>query len=329
MATTLAPLLFALAAWACTRYPAFVFSAFIVVSFFTLNSGLSLLNRWALGVHGFRFPLAMTALHMLFGSFALSPVMLLRSHYREAHERILTGNGRALALIGATNAVQIAANNASLALIELSLNQIIRAFGPVIVAVLAVVIEGKRTTSVQSAALVCVSCGVALTVFRASQPEEEAGSSHMLGALLVMASIAMQSLVLSLSGRIMGGVKLDGFQMAFYSGPVGFVALAPFVSIEWAMLLDALADEPAACLGFLLGSSLMAVAYNVVVFQSSKTLSSVGTAVLANMKIVVLVALSAILLGEMSTWTARRLIGMVLAFGGTMAYSYLKMQQPK
>ena len=168
---------------------------------------------------------------------------------------------------------------------------------------------------------------MALTVFRVSQPEQSGDPSHVLGALLVMASIVMQSLVLSLSGRIMGGVRLDGFQMAFYIGPVGFLTLAPFVSTEGGLLLAALADEPVASLCFLIGSSCMAVAYNVVVFQSSKTLSSVGTAVLANMKIVVLVALSALLLGEMSSWSARQLLGMVLAFGGTMAYSYLKMQK--
>ena len=78
------------------------------------------------------------------------------------------------------------------------------------------------------------------------------------------------------------------------------------------------------CLGFLLGGSVLAVAYNVVVFQSSHTLSSVGTALLANLKIVLLVMLSAIFLGEMSTWIARQVIGMVLTLGGTMAYSWLK-----
>ena len=65
---------------------------------------------------------------------------------------------------------------------------------------------------------------------------------------------------------------------------------------------------------------------NAVTFQSSHTLSSVGTAVLANMKIVVLLALSALLLGEMSNWSARQVGGLVLSLGGTMAYSWFKLQ---
>ena len=43
-----------------------------------LNSMLNLMNRWALGLHGLRFPLFMTACHMIFGSCALSPLMFLR-----------------------------------------------------------------------------------------------------------------------------------------------------------------------------------------------------------------------------------------------------------
>lgn len=315
---TLAPLVFALVMLVHRHHPTTLFQAFIVVCFLSLNSALSLLNRWALGVHGFRFPLAMTALHMLFGSFALSPLMLLRPQYSDAHREIVGQHGRTLSLIGALNALQIAANNASLQSIELSLNQVIRAFGPVIVAVLAAGIEGKRTSAPQAAALVAVSVGVVCTVFKSTD-----GSVG--GMLLVLLSITMQSLILSLSGRLMGSTKLDGFQMAFYMGPVGFLTLAPFAGrTEAGTFLHALSSEPAACLGFLLGSSMMAVGYNVVVFQSSKTLSSVGTAVLANLKIVLLLTLSAVLLGEMSAWSARQVVGVLLTFGGTMAYSYCK-----
>ena len=89
-----------------------------MVSFFALNSGLSLLNRWALGFHGFKMPLAMTALHMLFGAFSLSPIMLLKASYRDAHREILRRNGRALFAMGIINALQIAANNASMETID-------------------------------------------------------------------------------------------------------------------------------------------------------------------------------------------------------------------
>ena len=42
-----------------------VFACLLITAFLGLNSGLSILNRWALGVHGLRFPLIMTAMHMV------------------------------------------------------------------------------------------------------------------------------------------------------------------------------------------------------------------------------------------------------------------------
>ena len=50
-----------------------------------LNSFLNLLNRWALGLYGLRFPLIMTSCHMIFGSAALAPMMLMRDDYAARH----------------------------------------------------------------------------------------------------------------------------------------------------------------------------------------------------------------------------------------------------
>ena len=55
-------------------------------SYLGLNSFLNLLNRWALGLYGLRFPLVMTASHMIFGACALMPMMMLNSSYRAKHQ---------------------------------------------------------------------------------------------------------------------------------------------------------------------------------------------------------------------------------------------------
>ena len=106
---------------------------------------------------------------------------------------------------------------------------------------------------------------------------------------------------------------------------VAFLALLPFALYHEAEPFSAaLVREPRVSLGFLLGSSLLAVSYNVTVFQSSKSLSAVGTALLANVKIVILFVLSALILGEMGAWRAREWIGCALSLGGTALYSRLK-----
>ena len=70
----------------------------------------------------------------------------------------------------------------------------------------------------------------------------------------------------------------------------------------------------------------LAVAYNIVIFQSLKTLSSVGTVVLGNVKIVLLIALTAMLLGELQSWTTVQIVGCVATFGGSALYSFLRWQ---
>ena len=89
-----------------------------------LNSLLNLMNRWALGLHGLRFPLFMTACHMIFGSCALSPLMFLSPKYADKHMDVLQNDWKGLVTIALMNGFQIACNNASLTVMELSMNQV-------------------------------------------------------------------------------------------------------------------------------------------------------------------------------------------------------------
>ena len=100
------------------------FLAALVCAYLVLNTGLSLLNRWALGVLGLRFPILMTSTHMIFGAWALTPMMTLSDAYAVEHRGVLRGQWRGLAAVAVLNGVQITANNASLAVMELSLSLI-------------------------------------------------------------------------------------------------------------------------------------------------------------------------------------------------------------
>ena len=73
----------------------------------------------------------------------------------------------------------------------------------------------------------------------------------------------------------------------------------------------------------------MAVVYNVVLFQAVRTLSSVGTAILGNVKIILLLVLSSTLLGELGGWSANQYLGCLLTFLAAFAYSYIKNTQAK
>lgn len=139
----------------------------VVALYLSLNSALNLLNRWALHSSGFSFPLVMTASHMFFSVICLAPVLLRSLHYRAKHVEVMESFSilRGLAVVGLFNGLQIALNNASLMFIELSMNQVIRAFIPVIVALFSVCIEYKVPDRRQAVALFAVSIGVVIAVF--------------------------------------------------------------------------------------------------------------------------------------------------------------------
>jgi len=298
----------------------FLFAVFIIMMYLCLNSFLNLLNRWALGLYGLKFPLIMTSAHMIFGSTALSPMMFMSESYAARHATVLANDWKGLAMVAVMNGVQIACNNASLTVMELSMNQVIRASIPVLVAVLAVCIEGKVPSSKEVACLFVISLGVMLAVWEESR-------NAMLGIMLTLASTVMQSIQMSLSGKVMSGRsgKLDSFQMTFYTGPVAFVTLLPFAIItEFHTFATSLSERPTATVGFLLGSCCVAVVYNVVLFQAVRTLSSVGTAILGNVKIVMLLFLSSLLLGELGGWSANQYLGCLLTFLAAGFYSYIK-----
>jgi drug/metabolite transporter (DMT)-like permease len=257
---------------------------------------------------------------MIFGSTALAPMMLMRDDYAARHATVLANDWKGLATIAVMNGFQIACNNASLTVMELSMNQVIRASIPVLVAILAVCIEGKVPSKSEVVCLFVISLGVMLAVWEESR-------NAVLGIILTLISTVMQSIQMSLSGKVMSGKsgKLDSFQMTFYTGPVAFVSLAPFAfASEYTVFAEMLSLRPTATLGFLLGSCCVAVVYNVVLFQSVRTLSSVGTAILGNVKIVLLLFLSSLLLGELGGWSANQYLGCLLTFVAAGFYSYIK-----
>ena len=367
-----------------SRLARFLFAAGVVCTFICLNSALSILNRWALGVAGgLHIPLLMTASHMIFGAFALAPLMILHDGYARTLLAEARSRARALVLIALMNALQIGLNNASLVCIELSLNQarallrkppqppaphtrptpslcsslngcpllklpssahtldvrpaalplpppvalplavqVVRAIGPVVTSALLVCLEGKVPDHREAVCLLLISGGAATTVYSGF------GSSTAVGVGLTASSTLAQCLQISISGRIMQGRgqqlgKLDAFQMTALTGPLAFVALLPFaLYYEFGVFSAALAMQRARVLGFLLGSCLLAVAYNVTLFQALATLSTIGASILGNVKIVLLLLLSALILGELRTWSVVQLVGCTLTFVASGWYSW-------
>ena len=117
----------------------------------------------------------------------------------------------------------------------------------------------------------------------------------------------------------------DPARRSFYTGPVACLCLLPWsLYYEGAVFAAAVEQRPGQVAAFLLGGCCMAVAYNVVFFQCLHSISSVGTSVMANFKIVGVVLLSSLFLGELASWPASQFLGCALTVAGTFWYSHLR-----
>ena len=97
------------------------------------------------------------------------------------------------------------------------------------------------------------------------------------GLGLCFFSTVVQCAQIVLSGSLMstGTTRLDGLQMTAFTGPLALLALLPAALASEARVLSvALAERPAATLGVLLGTSVIAVAYNVVLYQTIVTIAA-------------------------------------------------------
>lgn len=301
--------------------PGLLANAVLCLLYIALNGALNFVNRAALGPSGFAFPLTLTAAHMLLNPVLLAPLMIGNQTYRQQHIPVVCGSWSLLLMIGALNAIQIGLNNSSLVHIELSLNQVVRGLMPVFVGLLHW-LRVARPPPVHLLLLSCISLGVALVVYR-----ESSAGNEWLGIFYVTASVGLQAAQMSFSDSLLS-TKLDSFQITFYTSWPALLALAaPALWLEGPQFLRFAAERPAFSAAVLCGTCFLAVLYNVVMYQTIRRLNAVGSAVLGNVKVVVLLLLSSMVLGEMKLWTSRQHLGCMLTLGGAAAYSSLKLRR--
>lgn len=289
-----------------------------IAAYLLLNSSLNLLNKWALGSF-FSFPLLLTTFHMLFSFVMLFPFMM-SSHYISLHQPTLKRQWRGLTCIGVFMATNIALNNLSLVRISLSLNQVIRSAIPVATAVLAVSIEGKTPTREEFVSLLVLTAGVMISVW-------EGLHGSVLGIVFACCGMLSNAAMMSTSGRVLSE-QLDVIRLTFYTAPVSCVVLAPFfLWREGSDFRAFVGTDPRTTVAVLLITSFNALAYNVVHYKMIAMTSAVTTTVIGEAKIIGLMALSALLLGEGKEWSVKMVVGVVTAMAGFCMFSHSKLYQ--
>jgi drug/metabolite transporter (DMT)-like permease len=258
---------------------------------------------------------------MLFSFMVLAPIAL-RTQW-EIHERTLMKQWRGIVYIGCFMALNIALNNISLLDISLSLNQIIRSAIPVVTCILSALVERKIPTQQEVSALLILSIGVMITVWQGAVT----GKPHAI--MFCILGTVCNGAMMTFSSKLLSE-KLDVVRLTFYTAPISLICLAPFMFWrEFRNFQAYFATNNANVTGIMLVSSLNAVCYNAVHALVIKRTSAVTTTVIGEIKIVALLALSALLLGESKDFTAKMLFGIAMAITGFVMYSHVKLAKAR
>jgi drug/metabolite transporter (DMT)-like permease len=255
---------------------------------------------------------------MAFSFLVLAPFALRTS--LDVHARFLRKQWRGVAITGAFLAVNIGLNNISLLGITLSLNQVIRSAIPVVTCALAVVVEGVRPNREEAGALVVLSAGVMIAMWQGV-----VGGSP--GSILCcVAGTISNGAMMTFSSKLLSE-KLDVVRLTFYTAPVSLACLLPLCLWREARPFAAYWAAHAGGAGRVMAlSSVMAVSYNLTHATMIKRMSAVTTTVVGEVKIVGLLLLSALLLGEARAFTPKMVLGCALAIVGFAMYGHSKLR---
>jgi drug/metabolite transporter (DMT)-like permease len=312
----------------------------LIATYLALNIGLNLLNKILMVSSGFAFPLALCIAHMVFSFVFLTPLMSRLPRYKDtSHWETFKTHRKGLLLIGTCFALNIGLNNMSLLSISLSLNQIIRSAIPVVAAAASFFLEGRRITRLELLSLIVLIVGVALTVAdrqseSAVADSASATSTHTRGLIACIMSTVANGVMMSASGMVVKE-KIDAMRLTFYQSPIVVSCLAPFLTLlEGQSLAQYLSTARSSSEGLaggtivamlLLMTCLLAVSYNIVHVAVIEQTSAVTTTVIGEAKIVLIVLLSSLILGERDILSPLTTVGAAVAMIGLIVYGHVRL----
>lgn len=311
----------------------------VVLAFFVLNQCLSLLNRWALGVKGFRFPILVTMCQALFYFFQVLVGSLFSTRLRGIVSRscaLVRGSHGSvaevtkIAWVGVWTSANIVLNNVSLVYISLSLNQIIRSSIPVVTAIVSSVHDASLPSSAELAGLLVLCSGVIMVV---GEARTQVGEDGTFGMIMCFLGVISGAYMLYTTSKTLGGGSTSkekrampsSMEVSFRVAPITFLVLSPiFYIFEQDQAVTYIRGNPRESFWILLCASAIASMYNVVHTELVGHVGPVTTTVLGQVKIVSLMIMSMVMLGEHTAFSMHMLWGCVLSLLGFSMYGWAK-----
>ncbi|CAA7398173.1 unnamed protein product [Spirodela intermedia] len=296
-----------------------MFTLGLVMSWYSSNIGVLLLNKYLLSNYGFKYPIFLTMCHMsacsLLSYFAIAwmklvPMQVVRS-------RVQYAKIAALSLIFCGSVVS---GNISLRFLPVSFNQAIGATTPFFTAIFACIMTVRGETWLTYATLVPVVAGVII----ASGGEP---SFHLFGFIMCVGATAARALKSVLQGILLSseGEKLNSMNLLLYMAPTAVLFLLPatiMMEENVVGLTLALAREDVRIIWYLLFNSALAYFVNLSNFLVTKHTSALTLQVLGNAKGAVAVVVSILIFRNPISVTG--MLGYTLTVIGVILYSEVK-----
>jgi len=292
----------------------------------TLNLFLNFFNKWAMAPSGagFSLPVFYSTWHMLMSIIGSLVVMLLKKPESGmvSFAQLKMYKWETLTLAVCTT-VNISCNNASLMLIGLFVNQVIKALSPMIVMAMSYFVLQRRYGPKLIASVIFIAIGAVMAV-----PFKDP-SVTVLGVVLVAVATVASSLKPVVGELLMTASdkpKLAPAALVFYDSCFSFFFMLTFwlsVPAEREGSITYMREKPAMGWGIILVGSFAAFAYNMSIYNFTKLASAVAVMVTTNLLKVLLITAAAIVEGirDPVNW-----IGISIFFAAVIAYAYLSYQ---
>ena len=252
----------------------------------TLNLFLNFFNKWAMAPSGagFSLPVFYSTWHMLMSILGSLVLMLWKkpasgivslAQFKEYKWETLT--------LAVCTTVNISCNNASLMLIGLFVNQIIKALSPMIVMAMSYFVLKRRYGAKLITSVVFIAIGAVMAV-----PFKDP-SVTVLGIVLVGLATMASSLKPVVGELLMTSSdkpKLAPAALVFYDSCFSFVFMLVFwlsVPAEREGSITYMREKPAMGWGIILVGSFAAFAYNMSIYNFTKMASAVAVMVTTNL----------------------------------------------
>uniref|UniRef100_A0A7N4NH38 Sugar phosphate transporter domain-containing protein n=1 Tax=Sarcophilus harrisii TaxID=9305 RepID=A0A7N4NH38_SARHA len=278
-----------------------------VLVWLVAGTGMSSLNKWIFAVHGFRFPLLLSSLHMLTAALVGYPLAGRRARGplpARARSRVL--------LLSLTFCATMACGNLGLTYVHLDVAQMVYTTTPLFTLALSKALLGKRHHPLQYAAMGPICLGAACSIMGEMH-------FHRAGCCFLFAATFLRGLKSVQQSVLLREERLDSVALLYLTSLPSFcLLLGAALVLELGGPGAGPAPTDHGLWLLLLLSCLLSVLYNLASFSLLALTSALTVHVLGNFHVVGNLALSWLLFG--SRLSGLSYVGIALTLLGMFLY---------